>query len=139
MGIGIQNAWAGLMLIPVCWLTVPFGHLPTPGYHSVVALIYLILLGTIATTPCYFYVLKRLPVPVTSTFSYVNPLVGILFGCLLLHETVRLSMMLGVGIILAGVFCVQSSQWVKAIGKPAAFFKEDPVCLPPQARASETC
>src|SRR5262249_30268744 len=105
MAIGIQNLGAGLMLLPFVALTQPV--ILHPSANSWWALAYLVLLGSVAATPCYFYILKRLPVAVTGTSSYVNPLIAILFGCLLLKEPFQVSTLLGAFIVLSGVGIVQ--------------------------------
>jgi drug/metabolite transporter (DMT)-like permease len=106
MSVGFQNIFAGLMLMPICIFTVdPLQINLTSNVFGVLA--YLVFMGTIVTTPCYIYVLRNLPVPVSSTFAYVTPMVTVLFGWLFLGEQITFATTLGAGIILSGVVLVQ--------------------------------
>ncbi|WP_303674378.1 EamA family transporter [Vampirovibrio chlorellavorus] len=108
MAVGLQNLAAGLLLIPVCFWTAPewWGHWQ-PTRTSVLALLYLIVFGTMLATPCYLFALKKLPVSVSSTFAYVTPVLTVVFGALFLHEAVTSTMVLGAVVILCGVALVQ--------------------------------
>lgn len=123
MSVGIQNLLAGLMLLPVCGWSVPDWSAIHPTAASVTALFYLVFFGTIVATPCYFYVLKALPVSVSSTFAYVTPVITVLFGAAFLSETVTPTMVTGAVVILSGVALVQfmNRQWTgKSREKPFA-------------------
>jgi drug/metabolite transporter (DMT)-like permease len=113
MSVGVQNMMAGLMLLPVCWFTVPDWSVVQPTATSVTAFLYLTLLGTMVATPCYLYVLKALPVSVSSTFAYVTPVLTVIFGAIFLHEAVTPTMLIGAAVILSGVSLVQvmNRQW----------------------------
>lgn len=106
MALGIQNLFAGIMLIPVCGLThaLENTHPTADGWW---ALVYLILLGTIAATSCYYYVLQTMPIAVTSTFAYVTPVITVLFGWFFLQEELPMTTTLGTSIILLAVYLVQ--------------------------------
>jgi drug/metabolite transporter (DMT)-like permease len=58
-------------------------------------------------TPCYLYVVKQLPVSVSSTFAYVTPIITLAFGGLFLGEPITPTMILGGMVILSGVILVQ--------------------------------
>lgn len=109
MNVALQNLAAGLTLIPVCFLTIPDWHAIHPTSQSLVALAYLILVGSAAATPCYLYTLKTLPVAVSSTFAYVTPVLTVIFGWLFLGEAITPTIFVGSTIILSGVLVVQ---WV---------------------------
>lgn len=109
MSVGLQNLFAGLLLIPVCGLTIS----PTEWAHfhpsgaSLGALGYLIVMGTMVATTCYLYILKTLPVSVSSTFAYVTPVITIIVGWLFLGEIITPTMVIGSTVILTGVMLVQ--------------------------------
>jgi drug/metabolite transporter (DMT)-like permease len=109
MSVGLQNLFASLMLIPVCMLTISPQEWAAihPSTASLAALAYLVLMGTIVATPCYLYVLKNLPVSVSSTFAYVTPVITVIVGWLFLGEAVTLTMGIGAAVTLAGVVLVQ--------------------------------
>lgn len=109
MSVGLQNLAAGLMLMPICFWTAPewWGSWQSISTTSVWALLYLIVFGTMLATPCYLYVLKTLPVSVSSTFAYVTPVLTVIFGGLFLKENITPAMVLGAIVILSGVALVQ--------------------------------
>jgi drug/metabolite transporter (DMT)-like permease len=107
MSVGFQNIFAGLALVPVCFATIPDWSTVHPSGQSYFALGYLVLMGTIVATPCYLYVVKHLPVSVSSTFAYVTPVLTLAFGGFFLGEPVTPTMILGAAIILSGVILVQ--------------------------------
>jgi drug/metabolite transporter (DMT)-like permease len=106
MSLGIQNLFSGVLLIPVCGLT-PHALDFTPSTGSLMALIYLILMGTILATSCYLFLLKHLTITVAGTFAYVTPVITVIFGWLFLGESLTSTTMLGTGIIIAGVLMIQ--------------------------------
>jgi drug/metabolite transporter (DMT)-like permease len=107
MGVGVQNLIAGLILLPVCILTIPPSTPIQPNMAAVLALLYLIGFGTLLATPCYLYTLRHLPVSVSSTFAYVTPVITLLVGWLALGESLTQTTLLGMGVILTGVVIVQ--------------------------------
>jgi drug/metabolite transporter (DMT)-like permease len=107
MAVGFQNIFAGLALLPICLNTIHDWSAIHPTGQSLFSLAYLVLLGTMVATPCYLYVVKHLPVSVSSTFAYVTPVFTIAFGGLFLGEPITPSMLLGASVILAGVILVQ--------------------------------
>ncbi len=122
MSVGIQNVLAGLLLIPVCFWTVPDWSAVHPSGWSMGCLLYLVVLGTMTATPCYLYILQTLPVSVSSTFAYVTPVLTVIFGWLFLQEAISDTMLLGACVILAGVALVQlmNRRWadVKPLAEP---------------------
>ncbi len=114
MSVGLQNLAAGLALIPVCLLTIHDWSAIQPSPKSALALVYLVLMGTMTATPCYMYVLQTMPVSVSSTFAYVTPVLTLIFGCIFLGEPISQTMIVGASIILAGVILVQyiNYRWV---------------------------
>jgi len=113
MSVGWQNVFGGLALLPICLTSIHDWSQVHPSGRSLFALTYLILLGTMLATPCYMYVIKHLPVSVSSTFAYVTPVLTIVFGGLFLGEPITPTMILGAAVILSGVILVQyiNRQW----------------------------
>jgi drug/metabolite transporter (DMT)-like permease len=108
MGLAIQNLFAAAVLVPVVMMTVNLQQV-YPSLESILALGYLVLMGTMIAMACYLYTLQHLPVPVVSTIGYVTPVITILFGWLFLQEQMTVPAVIGTVIILAGVMLVQ---WV---------------------------
>jgi drug/metabolite transporter (DMT)-like permease len=52
---------------------------------------------------CYVIALRRLPTAVVSTYAYVNPVIAVSLGALLLGEPLTLATALGGAVVLASV------------------------------------
>jgi drug/metabolite transporter (DMT)-like permease len=71
--------------------------------ESLLALAYLIGPGSLLALTCYVIALRRLPTPVVSTYAYVNPVVAVALGALLLGERLTLSALIGGAVVVASV------------------------------------
>ena len=54
----------------------------------------------------YTFLIARAPLPLVSTFAFVNPAVAVFFGWLLLGEPISRSVVIGLVIVLAGTALV---------------------------------
>jgi drug/metabolite transporter (DMT)-like permease len=75
--------------------------------RSAGALVYLILVGAIAGFSAYAYALKHLPVATVSLYAYVNPIIAVVLGTLVLREPFNVRMAVAAGIVLAGMVLVR--------------------------------
>ncbi|WP_354643115.1 EamA family transporter [Kitasatospora camelliae] len=73
---------------------------------SWVALVYLFTFGSLVAFTAYAWLLQRAPLPLVATYAYVNPVVAVLLGWLVLSEPLTWPIALGGGIVVAGVFLV---------------------------------
>jgi drug/metabolite transporter (DMT)-like permease len=81
-------------------------QLNTFSTASVVALGYLILFGSVLAYTAYTWLLQNTSVSRVSTYAYVNPLVAIVLGSLLLNEPIDVFIVLGAAMIVAAVIVV---------------------------------
>lgn len=72
------------------------------------ALAYLIVVGAIAGFTAYAYALKHLSVATVSLYAYVNPVIAVLLGTLILKEPFNARMALAAAVVLAGIVLVRS-------------------------------
>ena len=77
---------------------------------SAAALGYLIVFGAIVGFSAYAYALKHLPVATVSLYAYVNPVIAVVLGTLILGEPFSLRMAAAAGVVLAGMALVRSDQ-----------------------------
>jgi len=70
---------------------------------SLGALVYLVLFGSIVGFSAFLWLMNNVPTTLASTYSYVNPIVSIAIGVLLLHERFDLHLAFGAAIIVLGV------------------------------------
>ncbi len=72
------------------------------------ALAYLIVFGAIAGFSAYAYALKHLPVATVSLYAYVNPIIAVILGTMVLQEPLNVRMATAAGIVLVGMALVRS-------------------------------
>lgn len=75
---------------------------------SLLAMGYLVVFGSLVAFSAYTWLLQHAPVSVVATYAYVNPVVAVVLGALVLQEAVTPSMMIGAAIILAAVAFIVS-------------------------------
>lgn len=71
--------------------------------ESVISLVYLVLFGSILAYTAYTWLLQATTVSKVSTYAYVNPVVAILLGWLVLREQITLSIIVGGAMIVVAV------------------------------------
>jgi len=75
---------------------------PTGWY----ALIYLVIAGSIIGYSLFVYAMDRLPATIVSVYAYINPIVAIWLGLVILKEPISTKTLIAIGITLVGVFIV---------------------------------
>lgn len=88
--------------------------------RSAVAELYLIVFGSLLGFPAYIYALKHLPVSTVSLYAYVNPVIAVLLGALLLGEPFGLRIVIASGLVLLGVAVVRGWTVRRAAARRAA-------------------
>ena len=73
------------------------------------AVAYLVVGGSLIGYTAYIYILSHAPTAKVSTYAYVNPIVAIFLGWLVLHETVDRYVLAGSAIVIASVILVTSA------------------------------
>jgi drug/metabolite transporter (DMT)-like permease len=73
------------------------------------AMVYLILAGSVVGYSAYAFALKNLPVTTVSLYAYVNPVIAVALGTLLLDEPFSPRIVVASGVVLAGVLLVRGS------------------------------
>jgi drug/metabolite transporter (DMT)-like permease len=76
---------------------------------SLLALAYLIVFGSLIAFTAYIWVLGNAPTSLVSTYAYVNPVVAVLLGWLLLDEPITPRMVIAGGIIIAAVALIATA------------------------------
>ena len=108
----VSTAWqsllGGLIIVAVGLIGGEGGDLH-PGEwsgRSIFGLVYLITFGSLLAFTCYAWLLQNAPISKVSTYAYVNPVVAIALGWLILDEGITPITLLGAGIIVASVALV---------------------------------
>jgi drug/metabolite transporter (DMT)-like permease len=113
--VGIQMISAGSIFLIVASI---FGGISIAGAsaNGLSALIYLIFIGSILAYSAFNYMLKEIPAAKAGTYAYINPIVAVILGAIILKEVVTVQNLIAALIILAGVVLVQMSK-VKPVNK----------------------
>ena len=75
---------------------------------SLAAMAYLVVFGSLIAFSAYTWLLQHTSVSVVATYAYVNPVVAVVLGSVVLSEPVTPSMLVGAAIILAAVAFIVS-------------------------------
>jgi drug/metabolite transporter (DMT)-like permease len=119
----VSTAWQSLLggvIVFACGLIggetgdVHFAEWST---RSILGLLYLITFGSLLAFTSYAWLLQNAPISKVSTYAYVNPVVAIALGWLILDESITPMTLLGAGIIVASVALVVRAE---SPGRPRA-------------------
>lgn len=116
LNAGLQMFFGGVFLFPVSLL---FDNLtsvswsPEAGY----SMLYLIVFGSIIAYACYSYALRKLPMTIVSLYAYVNPLVAVVLGWLVLNEKLNTKIGIAILITVAGIYIVNRGYQLRNLWK----------------------
>jgi drug/metabolite transporter (DMT)-like permease len=79
-------------------------------------MVYLVLVGSIVGYSAYVYALKYLPVSTVSLYAYVNPIIAVVLGTLLLAEPFSPRIIAATVLVFAGIGVVRSAPRPRASG-----------------------
>lgn len=106
MGASIQMLSAGTVQFILSIFLGEFSQVHF-SIESTSALLYLITFGSILGYGSYIYAIAHLPLSLISTYAYINPVIAIFLGWLVLDEEFSLLIILAAVIILIGVAIVK--------------------------------
>lgn len=78
--------------------------------ESVGAVGYLVLFGSLLGFSCYIWLIHHVPVAKAATYAYVNPVVAVILGAVILHEHLQPSEYVGMGAVICAVALVTTSR-----------------------------
>jgi drug/metabolite transporter (DMT)-like permease len=117
--VAANTAWqmlaAGLIFLPASLVHHEFDGLQVnaiPG-SSWFALLYLILLGSIAAYSAYVWLLQVRSATQVSTTAYVNPVIAVILGISFGGESISMIQILGLFVILGSVMLINLSKYRK--------------------------
>ena len=91
--------------------------------RTTMALLYLATIGAVGGFVAYTYALRHLPVSFVSLYAYINPIIAVALGVLLLGEPFNARIAAAAALVLIGVAVVRSKSAVDAASAPAASSK----------------
>ena len=120
-GTALTMTAGGLVLILIGLATGELGRLSLADIstRSWLALLHLIVFGSIVAFSAYIWLLRTVRPAAAGTYAYVNPVVALFLGWWLADEAFTLPMLAGTVIIVAGVVLVQRGRAPKGGPRPA--------------------
>ena len=70
---------------------------------SLLATVYLTAVGSLVAFTAFAWVIRHAPLPLVATYAFVNPIIAVVLGSLLLHESVGPIQLVAGGVIIVGV------------------------------------
>jgi drug/metabolite transporter (DMT)-like permease len=102
----LQMIFGGVILLVAAVARNEFATL-TFTWRSVAAELYLVVFGSLVGYSAYVYALKYLPVSTVSLYAYVNPVIAVVLGTLLLAEPFGWRVVVAGAIVFAGIAVVR--------------------------------
>lgn len=113
---GLQMFFGGLLLIP---FSLAFDDMSRVAISSEVvwSMSYLIIFGSLIAYASYAYALRKLPMTIVSLYAYINPLVAVVLGWLVLGETLNMKIWLSILLTITGIYIVNKGYQLAKIWK----------------------
>ena len=118
----LEMLLGGAALVVVGLAAGEGSELAAGGYagRSWLALAYLVLAGSLLAFTAYSWLLQNAPVSTVATYAYVNPVVAVVLGWLILSEELTLAMLAGAAAIVVSVaFVVRQESGTTARDRPS--------------------
>jgi drug/metabolite transporter (DMT)-like permease len=108
LGVAMQSLAGGVCLWIAGILSGELGalHLRAISARSWAAMAYLIVFGSMVGFTAYIYILKKSTATRVATYAFVNPVVALFLGWLLIGESITLRTVIAAAVILTAVLLV---------------------------------
>lgn len=116
LNAGLQMGFGGLFLLPISLLFDSYESIQWTN-NVIYSLVYLILVGSIAAYASYAYAIRKLPITIVTLYAYINPIVAIIIGWLVLDEILNLRIGIAIAIILVGIYLVNRGYQLRNLWK----------------------
>jgi drug/metabolite transporter (DMT)-like permease len=109
---GVQMLLGGLVLTVMAAVTGEFAVLDLGAIsrESVIALVYLLVMGSLVAFTVYGWMLRVAPLPLVATYAYVNPVIAVILGAIILGETVDLRTVVAGAVIVFSVAVIVTAR-----------------------------
>src|SRR4051794_16470956 len=112
LSTSLQMLVSGALMVAVGAGAGEFGEVDVGGFStkSIAGFVWLVTAGSLVAYTAYTWLLKNAPISRVATYAYVNPVVAIFLGWLLLDESITATIMVGATLIVASVALVVSRE-----------------------------
>lgn len=101
----LQMVFSGIMLLTAATAHGDWAHLSfTP--RTFAALAYLSIAGSLVAYSAYIYAIQHLPLQLVSLYAYINPMIAVALGTLLLNEPLSARILVAAALVFAGTWIV---------------------------------
>jgi drug/metabolite transporter (DMT)-like permease len=77
---------------------------------SILGLLYLVVAGSLLAFTAYVWLLQNAPISKVATYAYVNPMIAIVLGAIILDESITATMLVGAAAIIGSVALVVANE-----------------------------
>lgn len=102
---GIQMLFGGIWCFPLSFMFDDLSNV-TWTAEAAWSLLYLIVFGSLIAYGSYSYALKKLPMTIVSMYAYINPLVAVLLGWIVLDEKLNTQIVVAFLLTVGGIYIV---------------------------------
>lgn len=106
--VGFQLLAGGGIMLLISPVADDYTGLVLWNSEGLLAFFYLVVFGSILAYAAYMYALKVLPVGFVTSYAYINPLVAVILGALMLNEPLNIYTVFAFVLIILGIFIVRS-------------------------------
>ena len=101
----LQMVFSGIMLLSAATAHGDWAHLSfTP--RTIAAMLYLSIAGSLVAYSAYIYAIQHLPLQLVSLYAYINPMIAVGLGTLLLNEPLSARILVAAALVFAGTWIV---------------------------------
>jgi drug/metabolite transporter (DMT)-like permease len=111
---GLQMFFGGVFMLPVSAVVDDYTKLQFTS-NVVYSLVYLTLFGSVVAYLCFSYAINKLPAAIVSMYAYINPLVAVFLGWLVLSEKFGWRIFIAMLITVAGVYLVNRGYQLRSV------------------------
>jgi len=116
MMAALQMLFGGLFMFPISFAIDDLSNVSWSP-EAVYSLIYLIFFGSLIAYTCYTYAIRKLPMTIVSMYAYINPLVAVVLGWLVLDEMLNSRIVIAMLITIAGIYIVNRGYQLRNLWK----------------------
>lgn len=107
--LAVQMLLSGVMLLGIATATGEWASLHFTT-RSLGAMVYLVIFGSLVGYTAYLYALKNLPVSTVSLYAYVNPVIAVVLGSLVLAEPFTARIAIASVLVFGGIAVVKTAR-----------------------------
>jgi len=106
MNVSVQMIIAGIILTAIQFILTPTISTENWSLRSVLAMVYLAVFGSVVGYVAYSYLITQMSSTKVSVLSYVNVVIALFLGWLILDEIITSRIIIAASLIIGGVFIV---------------------------------